>query len=189
MTVAETSSESSISAQSSSDTNNATASMEHIGKGSRLAWCGFLMCGAGYLVPFNSYISSANFLEQRYEKYRPEFYLPLVYMYVTAPSVALNMVKLVDKFSIISRIRFGFAMLLFSLAFFPVTEALVTSGLLSRESGYIAIVIGVGTTALGGGVQQSTLFGYAGELRILHASIFLAVTERSIKECTFSRST
>eukprot|EP00041_Stephanoeca_diplocostata_P029274 m.861019 g.861019 ORF g.861019 m.861019 type:complete len:476 (-) comp23529_c1_seq1:303-1730(-) len=148
----------------SSENVDISAAEEYPGEGSRLAWGGFLMCGAGYLVPFNSYISAANFLEQRYEKYRPEFYLPLVYMYVTAPSVALNMVTLVDKFSIISRIRFGFALLLFSLAFFPITEALVTSGHLSRAGGYAAIVIGVGTTALGGGVQQSTLFGYAGAM-------------------------
>eukprot|EP00037_Helgoeca_nana_P018833 m.181895 g.181895 ORF g.181895 m.181895 type:complete len:143 (-) comp24612_c1_seq1:155-583(-) len=70
-------------------------------------WYAIVLCGAGFLFPFNTYIAAADFLEQRYEEYHPEFYITLVYIYATCITVAISLFVLVDRYPLRWRIRFG----------------------------------------------------------------------------------
>eukprot|EP00053_Salpingoeca_punica_P007655 m.69707 g.69707 ORF g.69707 m.69707 type:complete len:540 (+) comp14265_c2_seq1:97-1716(+) len=122
----------------------------------------FFVCGAAMLFPYNSFITAVDFFTQRYPGKKPEFVLSMVYMYVTAAMMAVNVFLGVGRFHLITRIRFGYAVFCLSLAAIPISESMVVSGTITRDSAFVVTVLSVALTGLGSGVQQSSFYGYAG---------------------------
>eukprot|EP00729_Bicosta_minor_P009288 gene9288-22631_t len=119
------------------------------------------LCGAGFLFPFNSYIGAVDFLEERYPSFSPEFVIPFVYIYITCVFVGSNLIYGVGSVSIKSRIRFGYVLFVIALASVPLIENGAESGHISRPTGFWLTLFTVGLIAVGGGIQQSSFYGFA----------------------------
>lgn len=125
-------------------------------------WIAAGLMGAGFLFPFNTYITAADFLQQRYKNYDPEFYISLVYMLGSCTFVFLNIIYLSNRVKLNHRLRIGYIAFLVSLSMFPIIEELVIHNTMSRAGGFWTLLLSVLTTSIGGGIQQSSLYGLMG---------------------------
>ena len=100
----------------------------------------------------------------RYAEYEPDFYIPLVYMYATGATTALNLKFGLGRFRLRSRVRFGYAAFLLALGLVPIIEESRRRGGMSTGTAYGLMLTTVLMVAVGGGVQQSSLYGLAGML-------------------------
>lgn len=64
-----------------------------------------------------------------------------------------------ERYSMMALVRFGYFAFLVSLSCFPWIEESVEAGELSRKQAYWALLGSVLLTAIGGGLQQSSLYG------------------------------
>lgn len=126
-----------------------------------LVWAMLLLGGAGFLFPFNSYIVATDFLDGRYRRYSPEFYIPMCYLYVSCAVVSGNLIYGVGRFSIAARVRFGYGMFMVALAMFLLVELAVGHGSASTETGFALVLVSVVVVAVGGGIQQSSFYGFS----------------------------
>jgi len=137
--------------------NNALAPNDHY----NLVVVAMGICGAGFLFPFNTYIAASDFLEQRYSKYDPEFYITLIYMWGTSIAVAINTFFVMDHVSVYWRVRFGYFLFFVCFIMFIVIEDSVQRGQQSRFGGWGALLGSVCVVSVGAGVQQSSFYGFA----------------------------
>jgi len=128
------------------------------------AWLTMIVCGAGFLFPFNTFIVASDFWEQRYAKYNPEFYIPLVYIWVGNLFLVINTFFIMDKIRPYNRIRLGFLFFILGFMLFPVIEESVLHHGLSREGGFYSLLLAVVMPAIGTGFQQGTYYGIASVL-------------------------
>eukprot|EP00040_Diaphanoeca_grandis_P024048 m.131713 g.131713 ORF g.131713 m.131713 type:complete len:494 (+) comp29561_c0_seq2:42-1523(+) len=133
-------------------------------KGSKFLWFTMLLFGAGFLFPFNTYIVASDFWDERYDKYNPEFYIPLVYIWTGNFVLIINTFFIMDRVSAYNRIRLGYAMFITGFIFFPIIEESVLDNRLSREGGFAALLTTVALPAIGTGMQQGTFYGMASVL-------------------------
>eukprot|EP00040_Diaphanoeca_grandis_P020660 m.109889 g.109889 ORF g.109889 m.109889 type:complete len:446 (+) comp27996_c0_seq1:263-1600(+) len=127
----------------------------------KLVIIAMVVCGAGVLLPFNTFVAASDFLENRYSKYDPEFYIPFIYIWGTSLSVAFNTFFVMDRVSVYWRIRFGYILFLAGFVLFPVIESSVESSTLSREGGWGTLLSTVVLITIGSGIQQSSIYGFA----------------------------
>ena len=67
----------------------------------------------------------------------------------------------VGKVTIKNRIRFGYLLFILSLASVPLVEKGIENKLISRGAGFWLTLLSVSLVAVGGGIQQSSFYGFA----------------------------
>lgn len=129
-----------------------------------LVFCAMVMIGAGFLFPFNSYVAVVDFMHQRYAEYSPDFYIPMVYMYVTAGTTISNLFFGVGHYRLENRIRFGYVMFASSLVSVYAIEESRLGGHIDNDTAFWLMLLTVVVVALGSGVQQSSVYGFVAML-------------------------
>jgi len=111
---------------------------------------------------------------ERYDNFHPEFVIPFVYIVITCLFVAQNLFFGVGRYSINSRLRFGYVLMTLSLVSFVLIEEGVVGGSFSRTTGFWLLLLSVVVLAVGGGVQQSSFYRFAALLpaSYTHALMF-----------------
>ncbi|XP_013395768.1 equilibrative nucleoside transporter 4-like [Lingula anatina] len=124
-------------------------------------YLGLILAGAGFLLPYNSFIIAVDYYQDRFPDTTIVFDMSLTYICVAFVSVCINNV-LVELLSLHTRITVGYVisfLTLLSVALFDVWFELLT-----RDSAYRVTLVAVGTVALGCTVQQSSFYGYTSML-------------------------
>ncbi|GAQ77565.1 Nucleoside transporter family protein [Klebsormidium nitens] len=128
-----------------------------------VAYIIFFAMGAGFLFPWNSFITAADYFGSLYPEAHIERSFSLAYMLPTLVSIVL-LIKYGRHYAPASRITLGFAVFLLLLLIVPLIDiAVIRNG--TGTPATLAITIGlvmvVGTMDA---VVQGSLFGVAGEL-------------------------
>ncbi len=74
----------------------------------------YVLCGAGMLVPFNSFVAGGDFFKAAFPSNNPLFDMPLLYTYVTGAAVTVTVVWGMGAHAHM-RVRVGFAFFFASL--------------------------------------------------------------------------
>lgn len=85
-------------------------------------------------------------------------------MYATAATTTTNLFAGVGKYKLESRIRFGYFMFVVSLAMVYVIEEARRSKHITNDTGFWLMLLTVIIVAIGSGVQQSSVYGFAAML-------------------------
>nr|CAI5827488.1 unnamed protein product [Callosobruchus analis] len=121
----------------------------------------FVLGGAGFLLPYNSFIMAMDYFKVRYPGTPIVFDMSLVYIAVAFLTVLGNNL-LVETFSLNSRINFGYIMSFFTLIFVVVCE--VWWEAFGTATSYTVNLAAVAIVAVGCTVQQSSFYGYTSML-------------------------
>ncbi|XP_055984546.1 equilibrative nucleoside transporter 4 [Sorex fumeus] len=120
-----------------------------------------LLAGAGFLLPYNSFITDVDYLHHKYPGTSIVFDMSLTYILVALVAVLFNN-ALVERLSPHTRITAGYLLALGPLLFISICD--VWLQLFSRDQAYAINLAAVGTVAFGCTVQQSSFYGYTGML-------------------------
>lgn len=120
-----------------------------------------LLAGAGFLLPYNSFITDVDYLHHKYPGTSIVFDMSLTYILVALVAVLFNN-ALVERLSPHTRITAGYILALGPLLFISICD--VWLQLFSRDQAYAINLAAVGTVAFGCTVQQSSFYGYTGML-------------------------
>eukprot|EP00118_Oscarella_pearsei_P015927 m.148023 g.148023 ORF g.148023 m.148023 type:complete len:482 (+) comp38488_c0_seq4:23-1468(+) len=126
-----------------------------------LAYIFFVLAGAGFLFPYNSYISAIDYFEAVYPDEKFAFLVTAVYFYVTCPSVFLNTL-IIRLISLRLRIRLSYILFLIALV-----TVLAVNWQITVEGTAVTFGLTLFTLALVSfacGVQQASYYGFVGQL-------------------------
>eukprot|EP01135_Chromosphaera_perkinsii_P009613 Nk52_evm63s1810 gene=Nk52_evmTU63s1810 len=124
----------------------------------------FVMCGAGVLFPYNTFITAIDYFEKEYPSVGGVDY------YFAALNLATNFLAtclaylFIDKFSTYSRIVFGYFICLVTLSLVPVFQYLLSKGQISHDQGLYLVFVLVSIQGMGTGLQQGSFYGMAAEM-------------------------
>ncbi|CAH1372668.1 equilibrative nucleoside transporter 4 isoform X1 [Tenebrio molitor] len=121
----------------------------------------FVLGGAGFLLPYNSFIMAMDYFKIRYPETPVVFDMSLVYIAVAFLTVLGNNL-LVETFTLNSRINFGYIMSFITLIFVVVCE--VWWEAFGTATSYGVNLAAVAVVAVGCTVQQSSFYGYTSML-------------------------
>nr|XP_023012389.1 equilibrative nucleoside transporter 4 [Leptinotarsa decemlineata] len=121
----------------------------------------FVLGGAGFLLPYNSFIMAMDYFKVRYPGTPVVFDMSLVYIAVALLTVLGNNL-LVETFSLNSRINFGYIMSFITLIFVVVCE--VWWEAFGSATSYTVNLAAVAVVSIGCTVQQSSFYGYTSML-------------------------
>ncbi|XP_044269593.1 equilibrative nucleoside transporter 4 [Tribolium madens] len=121
----------------------------------------FVLGGAGFLLPYNSFIMAMDYFKVRYPDTPVVFDMSLVYIAVAFLTVLGNNL-LVETFTLNSRINFGYIMSFITLIFVVVCE--VWWEAFGTATSYGVNLAAVAVVAVGCTVQQSSFYGYTSML-------------------------
>ncbi|XP_064651086.1 equilibrative nucleoside transporter 4-like isoform X2 [Lineus longissimus] len=127
----------------------------------KLIYFALLLAGAGFLLPYNSFITAVDYLQRKYPGSTIVFDMSLTYICMAFVSVCVNNV-LVETFRLTTRITFGYILSFVTLLFIAVFD--VWLELFSRDVSYKINLVAVAIVALGCTVQQSSFYGYTSML-------------------------
>lgn len=117
-----------------------------------LVYVCMLMAGAGFLLPWSSYISAIDYF---FFLYRSDFprvseAIPLTYLLTTLFFSTIN-IGLVSLLSIHTRIRFGYVMFALSLVFIPLLDIGIHNCTVSTHVSYYLTLISIVAVGIGSG--------------------------------------
>ncbi|CAH0546407.1 unnamed protein product [Brassicogethes aeneus] len=121
----------------------------------------FVMGGAGFLLPYNSFIMAMDYFKVRYPGTPVVFDLSLVYICVAFLTVLANNL-LLETISLNSRINFGYIMSFITLIFVVICE--VWWEAFGTATSYSVNLFAVAVVSIGCTVQQSSFYGYTSML-------------------------
>ncbi|XP_018577817.1 equilibrative nucleoside transporter 4 [Anoplophora glabripennis] len=121
----------------------------------------FVLGGAGFLLPYNSFIMAMDYFKVRYPGTPVVFDMSLVYIAVALATVLGNNL-LVETFSLNSRINFGYIISFLTLMFVVLCE--VWWEAFGSATSYTVNLAAVAVVAVGCTVQQSSFYGYTSML-------------------------
>ena len=126
----------------------ATEPKDHL----HLVYICMLMAGAGFLFPWNSYISAIDYFFFLYQSQFPTVSeaIPVTYLLTTLFFSTIN-VGLVGLFSIHSRIRFGYLMFSISLIFVPLLDIGINNCTISTNVSYYLTLFSIVAVGVGSG--------------------------------------
>ena len=86
-----------------------------------IVYISFILVGAGFLFPYNSFIAAADYFLLLYPTKYPEVVLPFVYISLTTLSILIN-VFTVELFPIHARLGFGYGTFIIALITIPLLD-------------------------------------------------------------------
>ncbi|XP_017773860.1 PREDICTED: equilibrative nucleoside transporter 4 [Nicrophorus vespilloides] len=126
-----------------------------------IIYLSFVLGGAGFLFPYNSFIMAMDFFKNRYSGAPVVFDMSLIYI-STAFATVLTNNFLVESYSLTARINFGYIISFFTLIFVVTCE--VYWEVFGAGVSYMINLVAVATVAVGCTVQQSSFYGYTSML-------------------------
>jgi solute carrier family 29 (equilibrative nucleoside transporter) protein 4 len=116
-----------------------------------LDWCscvylGMLLCGAGFLLPYNSFITAVDFYQNKYPNSTIIFDMSFTYIITAFIALLLNNV-LVETFSLNVRISFGYITALVMLCLITIFD--ISLEMFSTGTSYFVTLVAVSLVALG----------------------------------------
>jgi len=126
-----------------------------------LVYISLVLAGAGFLLPYNSFISAVDFYKVTFPSSSIMFDISLVYILTSLLAVLINIV-LVDAVSLNSRIMFGYVVSIFTLG--CVVVSISYADQMARENLYATTLTAVAAISLGATIQQSSFYGYTSML-------------------------
>lgn len=126
-----------------------------------LVYLSFVLGGAGFLFPYNSFIMAMDYFKMIYPDTPVVFDMSLVYIVVAFVTVLGNNL-LVETCTLNSRINFGYIMSFITLIFVVTCE--VWWKAFRTSTSYTINLAAVAVVAIGCTVQQSSFYGYTSML-------------------------
>ncbi|CAG0901320.1 unnamed protein product [Darwinula stevensoni] len=120
-----------------------------------------LLAGAGFLLPYNSFIIAADYYLERFHRTTIVFDMSFLYIMVAFGAVLLNNL-LVEALHVHTRISFGYALSFLTLMFVAVFEVCLEA--FDTSTAYRLNLLAVAVVAVGCTVQQSSFYGYTSML-------------------------
>ncbi|XP_076434974.1 equilibrative nucleoside transporter 4-like isoform X2 [Babylonia areolata] len=120
-----------------------------------------VLAGAGFLLPYNSFITAVDFYQERYPGSTIIFDMSLTYIVVAFVSVIINN-ALVEALRMPVRITFGYILAFCTLMVIALCD--LWFQLFTPEVAYKITLAAVGVVAVGSTVQQSSFYGYTSML-------------------------
>ncbi|KAK6173971.1 hypothetical protein SNE40_017335 [Patella caerulea] len=120
-----------------------------------------VLAGAGFLLPYNSFITAVDYYENRFPNSTIIFDMSMTYIIVAFISVCVNNV-LVEALSMPVRITFGYLIsfaVLLAIALCDVWYQVFT-----QDVAYKVTLLAVAVVAIGATVQQSSFYGFTSML-------------------------
>ena len=126
-----------------------------------LVYLCFFMAGAGFLFPFNSYITAVDYFHSLYKR---EFssvseVIPMTYLVVTLFASTLNL-SLVERLPVYLRILFGYVMFSIALFFVLMLDIGIHNCTVSTHVSYYLTLASVVVVGLGSGCESIVLCQY-----------------------------
>eukprot|EP00116_Pleurobrachia_bachei_P002157 sb/3462419/ len=128
-----------------------------------LYFIAFMVLGAGFHLPFNSFVAAVDYFMMTYKRDNMAFIVASCYTYTVCGAVLLN-VLLVNKVSTHARIHFGYLAFLVSLLAMAALVGWTLVWGVGATTGYLVTVTATILTGLGCGIQEASYYGYAGML-------------------------
>ncbi|XP_058792732.1 equilibrative nucleoside transporter 4 [Phymastichus coffea] len=126
-----------------------------------LVYLSLVLAGAGFLLPYNSFIIAVDYFQARYPGTTVVFDMSVVYIMTAFFAVLLNN-TLVETLSLGTRITFGYLVSFLTLNFVVLCE--VSWEVFGVATSYNINLIAVAVVSLGCTVQQSSFYGYTSML-------------------------
>ncbi|XP_058102620.1 equilibrative nucleotide transporter 1-like [Magnolia sinica] len=128
-----------------------------------LAYIVYFTLGAGYLLPWNAFITAVDYFTYIYPDTSVDRVFAVVYMFVGL-TFLLMIVVWAHKSSAFIRINVGLALFIVSLLVVPVMDLTYVKGRVGLYSGYYVTVAAVALSGVADALVQGGVIGAAGEL-------------------------
>eukprot|EP00268_Persea_americana_P019538 TRINITY_DN20011_c1_g1_i3.p1 TRINITY_DN20011_c1_g1~~TRINITY_DN20011_c1_g1_i3.p1 ORF type:complete len:189 (+),score=27.02 TRINITY_DN20011_c1_g1_i3:196-762(+) len=128
-----------------------------------LAYIIFFILGAGFLLPWNAFITAVDYFTYLYPDASVDRVFAVVYMLVCLV-ILLIIIAFAHKSSSYARINAGLALFVVSLLTVPVLDLAYVKGRTGLYSGYYVTVAAVALSGIGDALVQGGVIGSAGEL-------------------------
>ncbi|KAG9447402.1 hypothetical protein H6P81_013530 [Aristolochia fimbriata] len=129
-----------------------------------LAYIVYFILGAGYLLPWNAFITAVDYFHHLYPGVDVNRVFAVVYMVVTLLCLLLILGWVSKYSSAVVRINLGLALFVASLLVVPVLDLVYIRETQGLYSGYYATVAAVALTAVADSLVQGGVIGSASEL-------------------------
>lgn len=124
-----------------------------------LVYICMLMAGAGFLFPWSSYITAADYFIFLYKHDFPQVTeaIPMTYLITTLLSSMFNMAT-VEYFPLHARIMFGYVMFSISLLFVPLLDIGIDNCTISTHVSFYLTLLSIVVVGLGSGGIGTVLY-------------------------------
>ncbi|KAK2990842.1 hypothetical protein RJ640_016160 [Escallonia rubra] len=143
-----------------------------------LAYTVYFTLGAGYLLPWNAFITAVDYFAYLYPSASVDRVFALVYMIVGLICL-LFIVSFAHKSHSYVRINVGLALFVVSLLVVPVMDVAWIKGRVGLYGGFYVSVAAVGLSGIADGLVQGGIIGSAGELPERYMQAVVAGTAAS----------
>lgn len=143
-----------------------------------LAYIFYFFLGAGYLFPWNAYITAVDYFSYIYPDKSVDRVFTVVYMVVSMVCIA-GVVLYARNLNRFVRINVGLLLFLVSLVVVPVMDLVYVKGEIGMYSGYYVTIGGVVVSGVADGLVQGGVVGSAGELPQRYMQAVIAGTAAS----------
>ncbi|XP_071095832.1 equilibrative nucleoside transporter 4-like [Haliotis cracherodii] len=124
-------------------------------------YLGLVLAGAGFLLPYNSFITAVDYYQSRFPRTTIIFDMSLTYIIVAFISVCINN-ALVETLSLPVRITFGYLLSFVMLLIIALCD--VWFQVFTQDMAYTVTLGAVAIVAIGSTVQQSSFYGFTSML-------------------------
>ncbi|KAJ0675150.1 putative equilibrative nucleoside transporter [Helianthus annuus] len=128
-----------------------------------LAYIIYFILGAGYLIPWNAFITAVDYFSYLYPDASVDRIFAVVYMIITLICL-LFIVFYSNKSSSFVRINVGLALFIISLLVVPVMDGVYIKGRVGVYGGFYVSVAAVGLSGIADALVQGGVIGSAGEM-------------------------
>ncbi|KAG9447405.1 hypothetical protein H6P81_013533 [Aristolochia fimbriata] len=137
-----------------------------------LAYIVYFTLGAGYLLPWNAFITAVDYFDYLYPGANVDRVFAVVYMLVGLTCLVL-IIGWAHKSSAVVRINLGLALFVVSLLVVPVMDLVYIKGTKGLYSGYYVTVTAVALSGVADALVQGGVIGSAGEMpeRYMQATV------------------
>ncbi|ERN06441.1 equilibrative nucleotide transporter 1 [Amborella trichopoda] len=143
-----------------------------------LAYIIYFILGAGFLVPWNAFITAVDYFAYLYPGVAVDRVFAVTYMLV-ALIFLLIIIRVAEKSRAYIRINLGLVMFVVSLVVVPVMDVCYVKGRRGLYGAYYVTVVATGLSGMGDALVQGSLIGSAGELPERYMQAVVAGTAAS----------
>ncbi|KAL6571809.1 Epsin-1, required for endocytosis and actin patch assembly [Orobanche hederae] len=144
----------------------------------QLAYIIYFTLGAGYLLPWNAFITAVDYFTYLYPDASVDRVFAIVYM-VVGLTTLLVVIAFAQKSNSYVRINVGYVLFLVALLAVPVMDVWYVKGRIGVYGGYYATVAALGLCGVADGLVQGGVVGNAGELPERYMQAVVAGTAAS----------
>ena len=128
-----------------------------------LHFIAFMVLGAGFHLPFNSFVAAVDYFMLTYNRSNMAFLVASTNSYTVCVAVVINVI-LVNRVSTHNRISFGYLAFMISLISMATLVIMTIYEVADTEVGFTVTIGATIFTGIGCGVQEASYYGYAGML-------------------------